>query len=402
MRAVALDVETGSKSGKCSGLDYWHPDFKVTDLALSWRDDDGKMISHHVEGMEEIGDTVRRLLEKDVLLIVHNAQFDLGVLQSCYGIKVTNYFCTQRLCQVGDAGQIQKMYRTRQGIQGGIPMEGLSLVACCSRWLNRKYHNHKDEAHNWIKKNIGEKVNPGEYLWSLPTDIMKRYNCADTENTLRLYEEVTEQFAKDRYTGWELDHQLYRGRVEQLINSFVGGVKVDPTQNQTCIDDTQSALDMIWEKFYEIHKDDILKCIAIKIKAYCDDPTLKSDKAREARWYKVAMGLPFGDRDKICGFNVNGNDLLMLYRDVLGISVPFTTLPNKKTGSVGGKPSFKKAHLPAWHKESGKILSNKGTLGIVKKQAESLQKLSGYDGRYHLSMRSTGTKTGRLSGGTGE
>jgi len=92
----------------------------------------------------------------------------------------------------------------------------------------------------------------------------------------------------------------------------------------------------------------------------------------------------------------------MLYRDVLGITPPFYTLPNKKSGSSGGKPSFKKAHLPAWHKESGEVLANKGTLGIVKKQAESLQKLSEFDGRYHLSMLATGTKTSRMSGGTGE
>lgn len=393
MRTVALDLET-------TGLDYYSPDFRVTDLALSYRDDNDTMVSIHVQGHDEVGESLRSLVKKDVIIICHNATYDIGVLQACYpDVKFDNWYCTQRLCQVGDAGTINKFYSHRYSLQGGQQLEGLSLVACCSRWLKRMYHDHKREAHKWIANNIGEKVKPGEHLSKLPKDIMKRYNCGDTENTLRLYEEIIKQFKVDGYTGYELDHNLYRGRVQQLINAYITGVKVDPIQNQTCIDDTQSELDMIWSKFYEIHKDDILKCIAIKIKAYCDDPTLKSDKARENRWYKVAMGLPFGDRDKICGFNVNGGDLLMLYRDVLGIRVPFTTLPNKKTGSVGGNPSFKKSHLPAWHKESGTVLSNKGTLRITKSQAESLQILSGSTGRWNISMRATGTKTGRLSGG---
>lgn len=391
MRNVALDFE-------CSGLDYWHPDFRVTDCAFSWRNDTGKMVSKHVRGHEEVREALLVLVERDVRIIVHNLNYELGVLMTQYPeIRFKEMWCTQRLCQVGDAGSEQKFYKKRYKKQGGEPRDGLNLEACCSRWLSNKYHDHKREAHNWILEKFGPGAKVGTLLSQLPSDIMQRYNCGDTENTLRLYEEVVAQFSKDRYKSYTLDHQLYRGRCLELVNAFVLGVKINPEQLQTCINVTTKELDGIREKFFAAHKDDILQAIAIKVIAFCEDPTLKKESGRHNRWMKVLNGEEFGDRKKICGFNINSpKDLYLLYNGVLGIDAPFMTQPDKN-GKGGGNPSFKKAHLPAWH-DSGKILQDKGTLGIVKKQAESLQILSSRDGRWHLSTLATGTKSGRMSG----
>jgi len=391
-RVVALDFET-------TGLDYYKPEFRVTDLALSWRNDEGDIANHYCQGEQAILQALEALQEKNVTLVVHNAFFDIGCLQARFpSIQFDKWYDTARLAQVGDAGEGQEMYAHRYLAQGGEIQKGLSLVACCSRWLNCDKHNHKDEAHSWIRENVGKNVVCGEHLDKLPDDIMMRYNLADTDNTLLLFENITKQFVIDGYTNFELDHQLYRVRVHQLINSFIKGTPVDAARLDDCILSLEDDLDGIYQRFLAEHKNDILKCIAIKIKAYCTDDRL-TDRGREGRWMKIALGKPFAGRPAICGFNINSaKDLSLLYEHVLGIKPPFYTRPNKKTGSAGGNNSFKKAHLPAWH-ESGKILADKGNLKIALSQSQSLKELQSEDGRWHIGMRATGTKTGRLSGG---
>jgi len=395
MRDVSIDFEA-------SGLDYWHEDFRVTDVAISWRDDLGEMVSKHVKGHEDVGDALRALSKRDVRIIVHGLQYETGVLASQYpDIKFKEIWCTMRLCQVGDAGSEQKLYKKRYKKQGGETKEGLSLVACCSRWLDEKYHNHKAEAESWVRENIGMNTKFGAHIKDLPEDVMKRYNCGDTENTLRLYEELIEQFKKDGYTGYITDHQLYRGRCEQLVEGFIGGVKVDRDLLQQCVQEAELQLEKMKSDFLHVHKVDITKAINIKQDAYINDPNVKTERGRESRRQKIEQGLPFGDREKICEFNIGSTkDLFLLYNGILGIKTPFLTKPDKN-GNGGGNPSFKKGHLAAWHK-SGKILQDRGSIRIRKKQAESLLELTKRDGRWHVGMQATGTKTGRLSGGAGE
>jgi DNA polymerase I-like protein with 3'-5' exonuclease and polymerase domains len=63
-----------------------------------------------------------------------------------------------------------------------------------------------------------------------------------------------------------------------------------------------------------------------------------------------------------------------------------------------GAPSFGAKFLFQYG-EAGKLLKGKGTLLISKRQGEALIDLSEYDGRWHVSVRTSSTRSGRLSGG---
>jgi len=394
MTIVALDLET-------TGLDYWKPDFPITDLAISFQGKSG-IISVHETDPEVIYKTLHSLMTKKATIIVHNYTFDIGVISTLYpDIKFTEVWDTMRLCQVGDAGSYQKKYCRRYKEQGGIPRDGLSLTACTSRWLHESYHNHKSQYYQYLRDKCG--VLPGkegENLQLLPPDLMKEYNSKDTEATLMLYTETLKQFNLDGYNGYISDHELYRSRCRQLIESFVDGVKVDREALQECISLMDNTLTQMETDFREVHKENIPKVIQIKTDAYINDPKIKTESGRDKRRRTIEEGLPFGQREKICEFNIGSyNDLFLLFSGVMGITTPFLTKPNKD-GAGGGNPSFAKAHLPSWH-ESGKILQNRGTVRITKKQAESLLELSEFDGRWHISMQATGARTGRMSGSDG-
>jgi len=390
MRYIAIDFET-------TGLNYYSPDFRVLSIAMSWLNDEGELKNIFVEGYSNIYAALRILQTKDTQWVVHNLTFELGVLTSWFpDIAFPRMWDTMRLCQVGDAGEFQKKYESRYQ---GIPRDGLSLENCCSRWLPADRHHHKQTAHNFLIENRG--IDPkdcGKNIHLLPPQQLREYNVADTDNTLLLFNSLIKQFDREGYKGWELDHQLYRGRCQQLVRAFIHGVKVDAEKVSGCVQKMSGKLVEMVDKFTEINKTAILSVVKIKQQAYIDDPTIKTERGRQLRVTNIETKAEFSDSDKINGFSITSpKDLLLLFSSVMGITPPFYTKPDK-SGNGGGNPSFAKAHMKAWH-PSGEILENRGTYGIVKKQAENLGQLSAGDGRWHLEMRATGTKTGRLSGG---
>lgn len=399
MTPIAIDFET-------SGLEYYRHDFEVVSCAFSWRDKGGEIVNEYVEGHQEIEQSLVKAFRSGRPIVVHNLQFELGVIVSKYpmlDLLSCEVWDTQRLCQVADGKTVQKKYETRYRKQGGIPKEGLSLEACCSRWLDVKYHDHKQYFYQYLREKCDVKAgSEGKHLRKLPQNLFRDYNCADTNRTLQLYEALTQQFTVDKYTGYQMDHTLYRQRCRQLVNARIYGVEVDQDKLNKCEQYIDAELERIEKEFFRIHEKDIQKAIQLKIDDYCNDPRL-TDRGRELRRKNIAEGKDFAARDKICNFNIGSpKDLLLLYHTILNIAIPFTTLPNHKTGSKGGNASFKRAHLRSWHEESGQVLEDRGSLKFALSQTQSLRTLSAYDNRWHIDMNATGTKTGRLSGGGGE
>ena len=384
MKPIAIDFEA-------SGLDYYSPDFAVISAAFTWEGDNGEFKQLYVEGQEAVGDALKRVVDKGNPIVVHNLTYELGVILNVYPeleIDIDRFWDTKRLIQVTDGGMILKKPKP------AWMKPGLSLVACASRHLPPKYHDHKEPFYEWIRDNLGVlKGKEGESLGKLPRSLLKAYNTADTDITLLLFNTTMRKFKQDGYTGYELDHSLYRFRCLQLVKAESYGVLTDKKGLIVTIKSLKEELDMIEEDFTLKMLPEIEKVIQMKKDLYLTEP-LKSESGYRKRFERLESG------DIEFEFNINSpKDLYWLYHHVMGIEAPFTTRPNKD-GNGGGNPSFAKAHLGAWH-SSGEILQNKGTLKIALKQSESLLALSSKDGRWHISMNSTGTKTSRLSGSDG-
>lgn len=384
LKPVSLDFETNM-------LEYYHPDFSVVSCAFTYKDDKGDFDRVYIEGQGEVGEYLEGLAKEDRSIIVHNLQFELGVILSQYpllNISLERYWDTKRLIQVTDNGRVLDKKAPK------YMQQGLSLQACTSRHLPTKYHNHKEPFYEWIRNNLSvKKGEEGEHLSKLPKELLKEYNTLDTDITYLLYEKALRGFKQDGYQGYEMDHVLYRFRCLQLVKARIDGIKVDLKGLSKAKQTFTLQLEDIERRFYEAVGSEIEQVKQQKRDLFLTAP-LSADRHYKNRLDKVESG------ERVFEFKItSAKDLYWLYNGVMGIEPPFYTRPDKD-GKGGGSPSFKKGHLSLWH-ESGKILEDKGTIGIAKKQSESLYLLSEFDGRYHIDMNSTGTVTSRLSGRDG-
>jgi DNA polymerase I-like protein with 3'-5' exonuclease and polymerase domains len=81
-----------------------------------------------------------------------------------------------------------------------------------------------------------------------------------------------------------------------------------------------------------------------------------------------------------------------LFVGKLGITPKFLT--------PTGKPSFKSAYLRQWG-EGGELLKSQRSYLIELKQGQRLLEKADWDGRWHIDLRATGTKTNRFAGAGG-
>jgi hypothetical protein len=218
----------------------------------------------------------------------------------------------------------------------------------------------------------------------LTKEELTAYNEKDAEVTLLLYETLVKSF-KDSGIDWSKDHYLYRSRCRLASISKIRGVKVDKAQALRHIETEGSNIDAIERKFRETYKPFIDAVEARKAKAFID--SYSSEKGKESARLRIEQGL-------IPEIKINfrsSKDKTALFVEEMGLTPKFFT--------EKGAPSFG-AKLLWQFGEAGVMLSKLGTLRISKAQIENLLELIKYDGRWHISIKTTGTKTGRLSGGS--
>jgi hypothetical protein len=421
-QVIVIDYETveiladGSMRGS---TEAYRDNFRVDSCAFSWFDD-GKIVSEFIKGEDAV--KARLLTLGDRPVVAHNIQFEILVTRCRFPDVTLNWHAdTMRLVQVYDNGgdkfaftkiesledMLDKQLGDLTDVEGtGDASEthgangkkrlakpestaGLGLVKAVKRLLDKEFHDHKREAHDWIRSNVPECKSGriGGFLNRLPDDILERYNIGDTENTLRLYDKIVREFDELAY-DWRFDHSLYFRSVNEIVNAKIRGVRIDREQLSSYVGNVTEEIAQIAKDFRQKFEKEIEKVERQKIlEAIRKRKTLRGRK----KYVKRLREDEEKYREDVL-FNIGSNKQLeMLFVHAMGMKAKFVTAKNN--------PSFRSAVLSQWG-DGGNLLKKRRKRLLVLKQSEALLELSKIDGRWHLSLRAAGTSTGRFAGGS--
>lgn len=416
---IVLDYETALLTGEAS-TEFWRKDFRVESCAFTWVDEHGKYKSEFLQGEADIGDMLRKISAAQIPVWVYNIGFELGVTMCRFpGIDLLWGGDVMRLVQVYDNGSGDRNMDTVEDELDRAMAEalgedyeeptgkytpGFSLAAAVKRILPADYHDHKDEAYDWIRANVPEctgRKQPGAFLNHLPYDIMVRYNIGDTENTLRLYEKIVADFAEEGY-DWTRDHALYMGSAYPIVKKMVEGVPVDREKLAAYGEELVQEMADIDQTFLTEFAKEIEKIEAARAEKFIMEPKTVAGQQRrikrlqdDAAKYKANPEAEHGNKSNKYWEKVKFNpgstkQLAMLFVDLLGITPQFFT--------EKGAPAFGAAFLKQWG-SGGELLNKRNKRRLVLNQVNNLLALTEYDGRWHLSLKLAGTKSGRYAGG---
>lgn len=416
---VVIDYETELLTTGKGSLDYFRKDFRCTSMAYSYRGANGELVNGFIEGEDRCRIFMEKLARTQVPVWAHNLPFEMGVTNFRFPDLDINWGGdTMRLAQNYDNGgrdygndapltyeeELEKAMAELEGQEYERSVtytKGLSLDACVRRILPKKYHGHKEEAHEWIRKNVKDfKKNdrPGRYLNRLPHDILRRYNIGDTDNTLRLYEIITDHFEGIGF-DWRRDHALYLNSVRMIVESKGKGIPVNRDKIATTIAEKEEEIYQIEQRFLEKFSDEVAEVERQRAEKWLTEP--KTDRGRNSRRERLKRDELLSDPrrktdknkyDEHVRFNVGSNKQLeALFVGILKMECQFVT--------DKGNPSFKSCFLHQWG-DGGTLLSERRKKLLVLKQAQALEELTRYDNRWHLDLKACGTATGRYAGGT--
>jgi hypothetical protein len=384
-KVISYDLETCLETGLPS-TEFHRPNFRLKSAAFSWRTEDDTIKSVVKWGEDEIRAFLKRIRDIGATVIVHNYAFEYGcTLQRLPEFADLPMVDTMRLLQNADNGGY--VFKTREewsideelayletGEEPDVPT-GLSLGAGAKRWLPTEFHDHKGPYHSLIRERGGKTGHEGARLDLLTPDELARYNAADAEVTLRLYECLTEKFRAEGY-DWTLDHKLYQSTARLVSQAKIRGVRVDRDRLKAHCEAKQAELDRIAADFR--------KRFSVEIEAIESDMV----ESRLAQ-YKTERGRAAAKVEAT--FNPRStHQLAKLFVGKLGMAPKFLT--------AKGAPSFSSKFLKQWG-DGGLILKKQRTVLLELKQGEALYALSAETGRWAIDIKVASTKSGRLSGG---
>jgi hypothetical protein len=380
---IALDFETALWDGSPS-IDFFRHDFEITSCAIAYRDANGDKKSKDMTDTVEIRHFLTQVRKEKIPLVVFNYHFEYGCLK-CQLPEFADLHVidAMRLAQLTDNGGkdfVLEMEKTFEDIydelEGNKPIAGMSLEACVSRLGDKQFYRHKRPYQTLLVERGGDKAS----FELLTKDELATYNKLDAIVTLDLYERVTATL-KERGIDWGMDHDLYLTMCRLTADAKIRGVIVDRERAAEHIALKASELASIERRFRERFSTEIEEIEAEMAKTALG--MYKSEKGREAAAKRIEADPP--------RFNVNSTkQLKCLFCGKLGLKPKFLT----KTG----EPSFASKLMFQWG-DGGEILSKRGRAMIEKAQGEALVALSEYDGSWHVSIKVTGARSGRMSGG---
>lgn len=391
---IVLDYETVLLDGTPS-VEYYRDDFRVISCSFSWRNEAGEHKSLFKDSESAILKVLKKIEADGIPVIVHNAQFEMGVTSARFADIALNFHAdTMRLVQVADNGgkaaqmaQMKQELTFLEELQGEEvkPIKtGLGLQVSASRWLPEKFHNHKEPFHAVIREQGIKKGQEGRNLHLLTIDQLEEYNTADTYVTMLLFETLTKKFENEGY-DWLMDHMFYMTSARMIAESRARGLEIDLTKLDTTIETVSTSIEGTWSEFSSKFRNEIEMLEADQWGKYVN--MRKTEKGRTQ-----AMASMQAD-PSIYQFNLSSTKQKAdLFINRLGIQPKYMT---KK-----GAPAFGKAFLNQWG-EGGKMLAKRGSAILLQTQAKKLRDLATRDGKWHVDLKAAGTATGRFAGAGG-
>ena len=345
---IIIDFET-------SGLDYWQKEFRVESMAVTWYKD-GEMKSKFMEGFAEITEFMQRLHDTQKPVGVYNLNFEFGVTRCVWPELNINFKVdVMRLVQLFDSGGPKGVFGLKDTTKRLLP----------------EHADYEKPIYDWLLENIpgAKRKGIGKYLSKAPQYLLRAYNIADTEITMRLYKLITTALAEVPF-DWTVDHDMYTAITKQVVHSKIRGIRVE-----------RGPL-IAYAKSIDAEIVDLDRQFCVKYEAEILEVREILKQKKQAKYKKkIVTELP--------EFNMaSKHHLKFLFVDVLGQEAKI------KTPKL--QPSFKASHLGQW--KGAELLGSRGKRSIIKKQAEKLATLSEYDGRWHCDLKTVGTVTGRFAG----
>jgi len=379
---IALDYETKTPQG--ASVDYYRDDFEVWSLSAAWRDINGRIVHFFTCDAREIEVFLKRVSDLQIKVVVHNLMFEYGCTKAKYpDLNINWYSDTLFLAMLYDGGG--EVWEEQDDEDW---LAGQGLEKCASRILRKSDRNHKKEAHDWLKKHHKIRTNHGKHLDKLPLDILERYNNADTEITLKLYEVLAAELgllaAESEWVGWEQPYYFYKTRCFNMADAKITGIPVDRDDCLRYINEIDQQIADIYQEFKDWAGDALREIEETKFLSILRG--YKREKNQATRWEALL------EDDSDYRFNINsGTQMADLFVNKMGIKPPKVT--------EKGNPSFSTKIIHLWG-EGGKILAAKNNRGIVQSQAANMYVDSEYDGeRIHIDSKPVGARTYRVSGG---
>jgi len=366
MTIVFVDIET-------SGLLFWEKDFHLESVSLHWRDDKGVIKNHYARGPQEVRRVFEGLSKKGTPLSAYNIGYEMGVTLCQYPDLNLNWSVdVMRLRQLYNQGSGQMVTNSegRKELRY-THYEPFSWgLKDAVRTIFPGSGDYEKELHAWMKQS----GKSWDRISEFPDELLKPYNQADTEYTLKLYEFFTTHFAGEGF-DWLPDHEDYIFLTRQVVQAKIRGIPVDVE---------------LLEKNVALLKEQI-EAIDAKLRTEYEE---EIQEVRQSALDKYKEAHPRG-RKTIADFDFNINSkkqLGELATEQLDMEVKLRT--------AKGSPSFRRAHLSQWE-NLGDILGKRGTLTVAYQQCKKLAEVSAKDGHWHHDLKTCGTVTGRMAGGGG-
>ena len=356
------------------GLDVWSKHYKLESAAFLIKNKFGYQ-KHYTTDKEEIYTLLRSLKEKDYTFIVHNLNYEGGVLLAQAGIDITE------LSPDGELRVIDTMKLHQHTTKKQDEDRSLSLDAAVEEYSGS---GHKGFYLNYLVNNGSAKNLKDAHarVSSLPPNLLKEYNMLDVEVTYDLFLHCMNYLDFIGY-DWVSDHILYVRDVSRNLKTYIKGIKIDREaayKNLLTLIEAKKKTEL---EFFETYSE-VIKATQHKLSTEWLRVDFSTRKAKAKNPDKIEP-----KKEKMIEFNLNSTK----HKEVLAIDVmglePFIFTEK-------GSPSFKKGNLHQY----GELGSFLAKIAYFNKPILELQKvlaLSAEDGRLHALVRASTTVTGRSS-----
>lgn len=361
------------------GLDVWSKHYKLESAAFLIVNEHGFQ-KHYTTDKEEIYYILKRLKEKDYTFIVHNLNYEGGVLIAQMGIDITE------LSPEGELRAIDTMRLHQHTTKEQGDNRSLSLDSAVKEYTGA---GHKGYYIDYlIKKGVARTPKEAHAkVGLLPPEMLKSYNMLDVEVTFDLFNHCKDTLEYLKY-DWETDHILYVSDVRRNLKTYIRGIKIDRDAAFNNLLELLEAQKQAEATFHVKYANEIQEALGIMSdRKTQDDLKKRREKATNIEGIKV---IP---RDVRC-FNLNST----YHKAVLAIEV-LKYKPYIFTEK--GAASFKQGNLHQY----GDLGEDLKCISYFSRPILELQKVLAHseeDGRLHALVRASTTVTGRSTSKRGE
>lgn len=304
---------------------------------------------------QDIKEEFQRLIDTKTKIVMHNASFDIRVIQCTCDIELSCYWDTQIASRILDEND---SFQSDSG-------------------LKVQYMKHVDESHG--KYDIEELFEGVEYQYVSP-ELFALYAATDSMMTLKLYDYQFKEFSKeDNAKILKLFFDIEMPLVKVVKNMELRGIEIDQEYSKRLSNKYHKQIDKLQEQI-----DNEL----LKLKFDIDSWRLTED----ANYREIKAGKKQKSKSDKLHWPINlesPTQLAILLYDVLKSPVIDKSKPRGTGDEIVEQMPFEICKL---------INTRKKLVKLSRDFIDALpQEVNSTDGRIHCSFKQCGTDTGRFS-----